>query len=229
MGFNELSINPVNHTPAVADELTKMVAQLLQAPESSWRYFTFRSREFAQDEEAKRDATAVWDSLLMMGEELGTVQEIQRLGVQVVAEVPSVLDESFVHFAVFDPGRRVIEVSQRAIAQVTELLMQPVLGNLLGPLDLRSLVLWHEYYHAFMHRQTTTQGSLWRRRFSLDRPGRHGSSKRLREEWGAIHFSKLASQIPYHPQLMQWLLTYSVNPARAKQVFHDILEMRVMR
>jgi len=213
------------------------VRRLIQVPDLDWARWMVGNRprglgdaDFQRlFEMAQIDAVDHWAMLASEDRQCSPADGIGRYDVCVEAESPGPLDRGFVHFAVFDPGRNVVEVSQEAISKVDGLMEEFSLHEILERVSVQTLVLWHEYYHVMM-RAHPTAGSLFRWIFAWKRKdGVRGDYSYLREEMAAIQFSKLASKIDYNPQVLQWLLVYAEDSVKATKMMNDILEKSVLR
>lgn len=195
--------------------LLNTVRHFIQIPEVTWA--TMFTSSFTPPSlrvenirvmlgEAEIYARACWHGIKTKDPE----SELQRKGVRVMPEKEGEVCSEFIHFAVYDPSLSKVEYCENAIRQVTSLVKElsqfPGLSGSLAHVDVRRVVLWHEYYHAVSSQKD-----------------------RLKEELTAVVFSKVAEGLTFSPQILQWLLVYCVNPSRAMRIANNIIEMSVMK
>lgn len=147
--------------------------------------------------------------------EVDPVPLLADAGIAVADETPSEIDAHFIHLAVYDPGRRRIELSRSAIRRVEVEIARHGLAWVLCEPDVERIVLLHELFHAFQDRRAELG--------KIQRPGREIRS-RLCEERAAVHFSRLASGLSYSPEVLQVILVHSLDADRAGRMIQDILE-----
>jgi len=216
-----------------SSQLRACIAKLVQVPDLVWAHdLLARAKSelvvsqalHLHLQQASADAAAHWtavtggQSQLQLGlHPLNPVTEINRYGVSVQTERPGPLDRVFIHFAMFDSGRKAVDVSASAVSQVETCIEGAGLNEMLGSVPVRDLVLWHEYYHVWMRQQERQQGQGQRR----------NQKDRRQEELAAILFSKLACGLSYNPQVLQWLLVYTEDRDLALAMMNDILRVSV--
>lgn len=220
------------------ERLQAAVARLVQVPDTVWTRAMSNARDSFEIEHlcktAKEAAAAHWTALADGAPSLlniNPIAQIERYNVGIEEEAPGPLDKSFIHFAVFDPGRRTVEVSTSAVANVQSRIAETGIDGLLDAVSVMTVVLWHEYYHVWMREQAKHHQQPARMRLTQVLQSRGGArlEQQLLEELGAIWFSKLACGLSYHPQILQWLLVETENPEKAHHMLDHIVEKSVMK
>ncbi len=213
-------------------ELHEFILALLEVPDETWARSAVGSVSVAPTgglvkivSSSSRMASEHWSWLLDQrgGETLTPIAEVERHGVRVLEEAPGPLDNHYIHFAAFDPGTQAIHVSTASVKSVTEQLKTDELSQLLGPVFVLDVVLWHEYFHVWSYamRKTADKHAKPRRRFKPR--SRETLLQRTSEELAAVAFSKQASGLAFNPQLLQWLLIYTKDPRRARELARNVL------
>lgn len=214
---------------AEIDLASSYVRELLAVPEDRWIKADLRKSKIGLDGSitdlisfALLDAKNCWNTLKHLGRGANPQLELDRIGVTVVDAQSGLLDEHFIHFAVFVPGSRTVEQSKNAVERVKKFIFNYQLLDIVGQVDVGAVVLWHEYYHA-------RKSEYFNKNKGLHRRTMRRNQTRIQEEIGAVQFSKLAAGINYNPQIFQWMLVYTVSPMRAVKWMNDIVEKDVTR
>ena len=213
-------------------ELHESMRALLEVPDEAWARFAVGSGTAAPTggltqivATSIRMASEHWSSLLdqRSGETLTPLAEVERHGVRVLEEAPGPLDSHYIHFAAFDVATQVIHVSTSSVKAVSRHLETAELSQLLGPVFVLDVVLWHEYFHVWSHamRKAADKNAQPMRRFKPR--SRETLLQRTSEELAAVAFSKQASGLVFNPQLLQWLLIYTIDARRARELARNVL------
>lgn len=217
--------------------------KLVQVSDRNWTRYLFqtkfaksRNHQFQNEDsllhiqslhqKAEQAAREHWHLLTQQYDILNPIARMKSYGVSVRTEMAGPLDEVFIHFALFDPVRKVVEVLESAVCEVERCIEKTGIRDLLGQVSVMDLILWHEYYHVWMWQQNLREIpgiKSW-----LGVPFLRTRSTTVQdemiEELSAILFSKMACCTAYHPQVLQWLLVYTKDPKRAFKMLNDIAE-----
>lgn len=213
-------------------DLHEYMLALLEVPDEAWARFAVGS-VFAAPAggltqivaTSSRMANEHWSCLLDQrgSETLTPVAEVERHGVRVLEEAPGPLDSHYIHFAVFDPVTQAIHVSAASVKSVAWHLGTVELSQLLGPVFVLDVVLWHEYFHVWSDVMRKTADKHLEPRWRFKPRSRETLLQRTSEELAAVAFSKQASGLAFNPQLLQWLLIYTKDPRRARELARNVL------
>lgn len=210
-------------TQAAALSLADWLERLSQIPETIWARHLFvatlKDRGWAVPAEAIEEA---FQAATRIRQELHDLPDLShdptsyllQQGITMADEPASFLDELFIHFATSLPKDKQILFSVSSLERVQQSLAQASMPFEITKVNLKSLVLWHEYYHHLIFQKGKAMKS-WTR------------SEMILEEIGALYFSRLMMNLSFSPQIFTWLLLYTIQPAEAMVVGQALLEMDV--
>ncbi len=139
-----------------------------------------------------------------------------------IEKVTGEINPMFPYFGLFHPKDSTIEVHQTAIENVQNLIDQNGLSDLLCDFSLYDLIVAHELFHVFEARESS---AFYTKQATVTRPFLKLWLQRIpirqSSEVAAVFFSKKWLKLTFCPILLEFLLIYSFDPARAiKQWIH---------